>query len=72
MAFTLPDLPFAKDALGPHMRPAGVPGRGEKGKTCAAMMSQSSSNFRLLRAMPGLGGSAPFNLPPGFDKFTKK
>jgi signal recognition particle subunit SRP54 len=23
-------------------------------------------------ALPGLGGSAPFNLPPGFDKFTKK
>ena len=22
-------------------------------------------------ALPGLGGS-PFNLPPGFDKFTKK
>jgi signal recognition particle subunit SRP54 len=23
-------------------------------------------------ALPGLGGSAPFNLPPGFDKFSKK
>jgi signal recognition particle subunit SRP54 len=23
-------------------------------------------------ALPGLGGGAPFNLPPGFDKFTKK
>ena len=22
--------------------------------------------------LPGLGGAAPFNLPPGFDKFTKK
>ncbi len=22
--------------------------------------------------LPGLGGSAPFNLPPGFDKFSKK
>ncbi|QNM83096.1 signal recognition particle protein [Sphingomonas sabuli] len=22
--------------------------------------------------LPGLGGGAPFNLPPGFDKFTKK
>ncbi|MDQ3245510.1 MAG: signal recognition particle protein [Pseudomonadota bacterium] len=22
--------------------------------------------------LPGLGGSAPFNLPPGFNKFTKK
>jgi signal recognition particle subunit SRP54 len=23
-------------------------------------------------ALPGLGGAAPFNLPPGFDKFSKK
>jgi signal recognition particle subunit SRP54 len=23
-------------------------------------------------AMPGLGGGSPFNLPPGFDKFSKK
>jgi signal recognition particle subunit SRP54 len=23
-------------------------------------------------ALPGLGGSAPFNLPPGFNKFSKK
>src|SRR4051795_10570612 len=23
-------------------------------------------------ALPGLGGGAPFNLPPGFDKFSKK
>jgi signal recognition particle subunit SRP54 len=23
-------------------------------------------------ALPGLGGASPFNLPPGFDKFTKK
>ena len=23
-------------------------------------------------ALPGLGGGSPFNLPPGFDKFTKK
>jgi signal recognition particle subunit SRP54 len=23
-------------------------------------------------ALPGLGGGQPFNLPPGFDKFTKK
>src|SRR4051794_8723366 len=23
-------------------------------------------------ALPGLGGSSPFNLPPGFDKFSKK
>ena len=23
-------------------------------------------------ALPGLGGSAPFNLPHGFDKFSKK
>jgi signal recognition particle subunit SRP54 len=23
-------------------------------------------------ALPGLGGAAPFNLPPGFDKFTKR
>jgi signal recognition particle subunit SRP54 len=23
-------------------------------------------------SLPGLGGSAPFNLPPGFDKFSKK
>ncbi len=23
-------------------------------------------------AIPGLGGSSPFNLPPGFDKFSKK
>jgi signal recognition particle subunit SRP54 len=22
--------------------------------------------------LAGLGGSAPFNLPPGFDKFSKK
>ena len=22
--------------------------------------------------LPGLGGASPFNLPPGFDKFTKK
>jgi signal recognition particle subunit SRP54 len=22
--------------------------------------------------LPGLGGAAPFNLPPGFDKFSKK
>jgi signal recognition particle subunit SRP54 len=22
--------------------------------------------------LPGLGGGSPFNLPPGFDKFTKK
>jgi signal recognition particle subunit SRP54 len=22
--------------------------------------------------LPGLGGSSPFNLPPGFDKFSKK
>jgi signal recognition particle subunit SRP54 len=22
--------------------------------------------------LPGLGGGAPFNLPPGFDKFSKK
>jgi signal recognition particle subunit SRP54 len=22
--------------------------------------------------LPGLGGAAPFNLPAGFDKFTKK
>jgi len=23
-------------------------------------------------ALPGLGGGSPFNLPPGFDKFSKK
>jgi signal recognition particle subunit SRP54 len=23
-------------------------------------------------SLPGLGGSSPFNLPPGFDKFSKK
>ena len=23
-------------------------------------------------SLPGLGGASPFNLPPGFDKFTKK
>jgi signal recognition particle subunit SRP54 len=23
-------------------------------------------------ALPGLGGASPFNLPPGFDKFSKK
>jgi signal recognition particle subunit SRP54 len=23
-------------------------------------------------AIPGLGGGSPFNLPPGFDKFSKK
>jgi len=23
-------------------------------------------------ALPGLGGGSPFNLPPGYDKFTKK
>jgi signal recognition particle subunit SRP54 len=22
--------------------------------------------------LPGLGGASPFNLPPGFDKFSKK
>jgi signal recognition particle subunit SRP54 len=22
--------------------------------------------------LPGLGGGSPFNLPPGFDKFSKK
>jgi signal recognition particle subunit SRP54 len=22
--------------------------------------------------LPGLGGAAPFNLPDGFDKFSKK
>src|ERR671932_407040 len=26
----------------------------------------------LGAALPGLGGGQPFNLPPGFDKFTKK
>ncbi|MGH6659392.1 MAG: signal recognition particle protein, partial [Sphingomicrobium sp.] len=25
-----------------------------------------------LGGLPGLGGSSPFNLPPGFDKFSKK
>jgi signal recognition particle subunit SRP54 len=23
-------------------------------------------------ALPGLGGGSPFNMPPGFDKFSKK
>ncbi|MFL6829898.1 MAG: signal recognition particle protein, partial [Sphingomicrobium sp.] len=23
-------------------------------------------------ALPGLGGASPFNLPPGFDRFSKK
>jgi signal recognition particle subunit SRP54 len=23
-------------------------------------------------ALPGLGGGQPFNLPPGFDKFSKR
>ena len=23
-------------------------------------------------ALPGLGGATPFNLPKGFDKFSKK
>jgi signal recognition particle subunit SRP54 len=23
-------------------------------------------------SLPGLGGGQPFNLPPGFDKFSKK
>jgi signal recognition particle subunit SRP54 len=25
-----------------------------------------------MPGLPGLGGSSPFNLPPGFDKFGKK
>src|SRR5919202_1929270 len=28
--------------------------------------------FGAGAALPGLGGGQPFNLPPGFDKFTKK
>ena len=41
------------------MRAAGVSGRGEKGKTWAAMMSQSSSSLRLLlRHLFGFGRKA--------------
>ena len=28
--------------------------------------------WRRRTALPGLGGGSPFNLPPGFDKFSKK
>jgi len=36
--------------------PGGLPGLGGAGGS----------------ALPGLGGGSPFNLPPGFDKFSKK
>jgi signal recognition particle subunit SRP54 len=42
--------------LGGAGGPGGLPGLGGGG----------------AGAMPGLGGGAPFNLPPGFDKFSKK
>ena len=31
-----------------------------------------ASGGQLPGGLPGLGGSSPFNLPPGFDKFSKK
>jgi signal recognition particle subunit SRP54 len=42
--------------LGGPGGPGGLPGLGGGG----------------AGALPGLGGGSPFNLPPGFDKFSKK
>ncbi len=55
----------SKGPSGRPLRPARRPSRGR------------SVAFRALEGAaqvdcPGLGGSAPFNLPPGFDKFSKK
>ena len=44
-------------ALGGLASPGGLPPGGDPG---------------LGGGLPGLGGGAPFNLPPGFDKFSKK
>ena len=44
-------------ALGGLAPPGGLPAGGAAG---------------LGGGLPGLGGGAPFNLPPGFDKFSKK
>ena len=41
------------------MRAAGVSGRGEKGKMCAATMSQSSSNFSVFSAISSVSVGNP-------------
>ena len=41
------------------IRAAGVPGRGEKGKTWAAITSQSSSRRRLFRAIASVSVGKP-------------
>ena len=48
-------------ALGGLAPPGGLPSGGLPGLGGAGGGS-----------LPGLGGSSPFNLPPGFDKFSKK
>ena len=41
-------------------------------RDCAARRAAARRTWRRRRAFPGLGGSPAFNLPPGFDKFSKK
>ncbi len=52
-------VPSPARAASCGMRAAGVFGRGEKGKMCAATMSQSSSNFRLFSAISSVSVGNP-------------
>ena len=61
------------------MRAAGVFGRGEKGKMCAATMSQSASSFKLIeRHLFGFGRKSGDEVgadgrvgPHGLDPFDR-